>query len=329
MSALMIGVRESVDCEVCGKRMRLPPSLAANKRTCSKICDAELRRTRVHRICKYCGKDFIVKPSRRHKYCSVTCSGKGRSFPVEKVCEVCGVKFLTVPSDQKNRRFCSKKCTNIAQSNGLVRIHSYGNYGYRKDLGVTFRSSLEANYARLLNFWEKKWKYEPKSFSTPMGNYTPDFYLPEEDFYVELRGHPRRSLEKAKMAASIHGFDLRFILQSDLYQDVSSIISSIPWWESGLEKIGDFDPRKYSQRVCRCGKEFLHRNSKTNIGQYCSPKCANKYKWEKPHSWKRRNIVHKICPTCKKTFKTIESTHGERIYCSTDCYHISLVGRKR
>lgn len=66
--------------------------------------------------------------------------------------------------------------------------------GKRKDLDDTFfRSKTEANYARYLKFVNVKWEYEPKMFvfeKIRRGNisYTPDFYLPEEDRWVEVKG---------------------------------------------------------------------------------------------------------------------------------------------
>jgi len=66
--------------------------------------------------------------------------------------------------------------------------------GKREDLNnIFFRSSWEANYARYLNFLKIKWQYEPKTFlfeKVKKGtlSYTPDFYLPEEDKWVEIKG---------------------------------------------------------------------------------------------------------------------------------------------
>lgn len=63
-------------------------------------------------------------------------------------------------------------------------------YGIREDLGnIFFRSSWEANYARFLNFKQEKWQYEYKTFELKDGRtYTPDFYLENEDVFVEVKG---------------------------------------------------------------------------------------------------------------------------------------------
>jgi len=71
-----------------------------------------------------------------------------------------------------------------------VRSHA----GKRKDLGdIYFRSATEANYARYLNLAKIKWEFEPRTFyfeGVRRGNvsYTPDFYLPNEDRWIEIKG---------------------------------------------------------------------------------------------------------------------------------------------
>lgn len=56
-----------------------------------------------------------------------------------------------------------------------------------------FSHPVEAEFARILDFYGIPWEYEPRTFvlaRDPLGNvteaFTPDFYLPEQDLYVEL-----------------------------------------------------------------------------------------------------------------------------------------------
>jgi hypothetical protein len=58
---------------------------------------------------------------------------------------------------------------------------------------VQFAHPAEEIFARILNFYGIPWEYEPRTFvleSDPDGGvteaFTPDFYLPEQDLYVEL-----------------------------------------------------------------------------------------------------------------------------------------------
>ena len=58
---------------------------------------------------------------------------------------------------------------------------------------VGFAHPSEAEFARILDFYRITWQYEPHTFTlrwhddgSPAERFTPDFYLPELDLYVEL-----------------------------------------------------------------------------------------------------------------------------------------------
>jgi hypothetical protein len=62
-----------------------------------------------------------------------------------------------------------------------------------KSDSVGFAHASERQFARLLDFYEIDWEYEPTSFDIAWdrdGNvvqrFTPDFYLPEFDLYIEI-----------------------------------------------------------------------------------------------------------------------------------------------
>jgi hypoxanthine phosphoribosyltransferase len=58
---------------------------------------------------------------------------------------------------------------------------------------VPFAHASEAELARLFDFYRIPWEYEPRSFpivwnahGRPVEFFTPDFYLPEYDLYIEV-----------------------------------------------------------------------------------------------------------------------------------------------
>ncbi len=58
---------------------------------------------------------------------------------------------------------------------------------------VKFAHESEREFARLLDFYQIAWEYEPRSFDIawdqdgrPIQRFTPDFYLPQFDLYVEI-----------------------------------------------------------------------------------------------------------------------------------------------
>lgn len=71
--------------------------------------------------------------------------------------------------------------------------------GIRKDLGISFRSSWESNYARILLSRSIPISYEEDKFAVYKDNgeidfvYTPDFRIKENKIYIELKGHANSS----------------------------------------------------------------------------------------------------------------------------------------
>jgi hypoxanthine phosphoribosyltransferase len=58
---------------------------------------------------------------------------------------------------------------------------------------VVFAHPIEAEFARILDFYRVRWQYEPKTFPLEWGPdglvklcFTPDFYLPAQNLFVEL-----------------------------------------------------------------------------------------------------------------------------------------------
>jgi hypoxanthine phosphoribosyltransferase len=56
-----------------------------------------------------------------------------------------------------------------------------------------FAHPIEAEFAKILDFYHIRWVYEPRTFALEwdeQGNvtlaFTPDFYLPDQDVYIEL-----------------------------------------------------------------------------------------------------------------------------------------------
>jgi hypothetical protein len=58
---------------------------------------------------------------------------------------------------------------------------------------VRFAHNSERQFAKLLDFYAIQWEYEPRTFVTetdragnPQQAFTPDFYLPAYDLYIEI-----------------------------------------------------------------------------------------------------------------------------------------------
>jgi hypothetical protein len=92
--------------------------------------------------------------------------------------------------------------------------------------GIWMRSSYEIAYAKWLDKNNMKWLYEPKAFEITYeyngkdkeGTYRPDFYLPETDEYIELKGYWRDDA-KVKFESFKEQYpmiNIKLLMQKDL-----------------------------------------------------------------------------------------------------------------
>ena len=126
--------------------------------------------------------------------------------------------------------------SNTNRSNPYSRTRS----GKRKDLNdVFFRSSWEANVARYYNLNGIKWQFEPKTFifeKIKKGciSYTPDFYLPELDKWVEVKGwmddKSKTKLKRFEKYFPEEFSKLEMITQKE-YKEISKSKHLIENWE--------------------------------------------------------------------------------------------------
>lgn len=147
-------------------------------------CGKKLSRKNSKRCCKCFG---IFNSGQNHvfykgiiHYC-VDCSKKISDYR-HKRCQPCSAKFF---SGRNSCRF-GKPPSNAKKIK------------YDKQW---FRSSWEANFAKWCNLSGIKWEYEPKAFPLKINGkdttYTPDFYLPEFDLWIEIKGY-WRGIQKKK-----------------------------------------------------------------------------------------------------------------------------------
>ena len=152
---------------------------------------------------------------------------------------------IVTPSELEKRKY-KQRITKIKngtlnpmknQANPYSRTKS----GKREDLNNTFfRSAWEANIARYYNFIGVKWQFEPKTFifkNIKRGSvsYTPDFYLPEEDKWVEVKGWmDNKSKTKLKRFEKYYPEEYKklILITEKEYKEIKNKVSSfIKNWE--------------------------------------------------------------------------------------------------
>ena len=167
-----------------------------------------------------CGKEFVVKPSDPKLYCSRRCFAlvnnigrvlsdvvkakisraltgrkaprQSKKIPVYRICLNCGREFLVRYWRPASRpvKYCGNKCA-MAVIGGQPTSPraARAKAGIRLDIDPStyFYSRWEANYARILNLNKIKWIHQPKRFRLESQYYTPDFYLPKTNTYIEIK----------------------------------------------------------------------------------------------------------------------------------------------
>ena len=132
------------------------------------------------------------------------------------------------PSAFKNKYHTKEAKKKISKANtGMQRPDMEGknniNYGkcikffkcMYEEIGI--RSGWEVKYAKYLDKHKIEWTYEPTTFELENTTYTPDFYLKDEDKYVEIKGRWfRDSKLKTKEVVERYNINLEVLQLKDL-----------------------------------------------------------------------------------------------------------------
>jgi hypothetical protein len=170
--------------------------------------------------CVDCGKEGIHVQATRCEICENKHHAKimignkirkGKRYNIY-YCKECNKEILQ--ETYKRSRLCIN-CYCL-----FLRKHKYLHPRFGKILkpnwikynNIWMRSNWEVKYAKYLNKNNIKWLYESKTFDLGNTTYTPDFYLPKINTYIEIKGY------KSDI------FKQKFILFKKKYKDIKIII---------------------------------------------------------------------------------------------------------
>ncbi len=223
---------------------------------------------REERVCarKNCGRAFNTNPSDPKKYCSHICSATvgnsgrilsedvrqkisqsltGKVSPykgvyktprIETACLNINCRKKFVSEGYKKRKFCSNQCAmNVIGGRPTSPRASRGKAGIRKDISDTiyFYSRWEANVARIYTYLNIVWIYAPTHFYLGKQTYTPDFYLPITNTYVEVKNFWwKYSKERDEKFRKLYpNIKLEVILKTEYATLEGQYAKLIPTWE--------------------------------------------------------------------------------------------------
>jgi len=74
---------------------------------------------------------------------------------------------------------------------------------YKNADNIIFAHESEKEFAKILDFYRIKWEYEPTTFilewdenENPLSSFTPDYFLPDHELYIELTTLNQRLVTK-------------------------------------------------------------------------------------------------------------------------------------
>jgi len=178
--------------------------------------------------CKFCQKIFISKGKKRI-YCSMSCKARDNN-PASKR------KGKTLEELYGLEKSKSWRCNNSIALLGRKNKNpnGWGKGGYRKDLNsIWFRSTWEANVARILNHLNIKWEYETNRVFLETCSFLIDFWLPDLKINLEIKGS--RFGNKDKKLELLYKMNPNFpikIIDDEVYKKLSKMYrNKIVGWE--------------------------------------------------------------------------------------------------
>lgn len=253
--------RETISCPVCKtlfeRRIKAKKLICCSIK-CSYIYRGLCRRVEIiNKICPTCNKQFSTRKLKNTKiYCSKKCSNspisdRSRKISVKqkgisetlitKEMNSYRMRMLWASLDKETRNkwllngICSPKAKrNLRKANMKKKCpHLKYKRGFiRKDLCCYFRSSWEANFARILDLLNINWQYEKERILLKSCSYLPDFYLPKFNVYIEVKGYSLDNNRKLRELIQVHpNFPIK-IVDSEVYSKLENQYSNlIKNWE--------------------------------------------------------------------------------------------------
>jgi len=126
-----------------------------------------------------------------------------RGYKMVCKCE-CGNTTKQAYADLVNNKVFSCGCygkeqqsitgSNVGLNNSTKQCAKYKWHYIKNGNKVNMRSGYEVMFATILDKENIEWLYEPKCFKLSNGKrYTPDFYLPKENRYIDTKGRYKES----------------------------------------------------------------------------------------------------------------------------------------
>lgn len=142
--------------------------------------------------------------------------------------------------------------------------------------GYRFRSRLEARWAVFFDKLGVAWEYEPEGFDLgAAGRYLPDFWLPKEELWIEIKPLWPTAEEKKK-AHSLHDWSKKpvmFLIGTPpgvfllVTEDCTTRSAGTSWWDSRPNTFNDlvFFKGKFGVAISTCDDRMFDGDTIWNL----------------------------------------------------------------
>jgi len=174
--------------------------------------------------------------------------------------------------------------------------------------GYRFRSRLEARWGVFFDALGVAWVYEPEGFVLPSGTYyLPDFYLPEQGFWFDVKPRYCSQAEQESTYAKLCELsrplsDRGFVLCGEPYAEKDPVYHNL---ELAYEIIGFDEPLHFAECIT------CHQIGITYCGWTGYVKCQCPPYWERPYSHKVRGGNHPRLMNAYATARAARFEYGE------------------
>lgn len=183
-------------------------------------------------VCKECGRNWVGGEYFQHLHGKNSPQwGLKRSKSTKK--KISRIhKGKTVVHTKSSRKKMSVATKRSWEKGVYDNVHmGKGRSGYREDIDLFVRSTMEANYIRYLLYKGIPFIYEPIRFNTSDGNhYTPDLWLPEKGVFVEIKGWEPKDSKQRK-------------IRKQVAREYGVVIMMVTWATYGKIR------KKYSEKI--------------------------------------------------------------------------------
>ncbi len=221
-------------CYICSSTKYSNPSKSQSRKA---ISDSSIRTYENGRVVWNKGLDKHAHPSLMIMSEKSIASEKGRNVLLESM----GIAKYEEHMDRMSKKFSGR-------GNPMFGKPSpHAKRGFRKDLGHFVRSTWEADYARILNFVGEPYEYEKETFLLTTGdgqelNYTPDFWLPKQNKFVEIKGFMRDiDALKIKLFQEQYNYKLDIVQKAEFAELEFKYKNLVDWECPEIPKSSDFE----------------------------------------------------------------------------------------